>query len=152
MNGDTRKIRVFIAGPFFDQEQVARIQRLENALSRNPQVAEFYSARFHQNQQYPWGSKEWRKVVFNLDLYALRRADVVVAIHDYEGKSTDSGTAFELGYAYAYQKVIILIKEKESVPNLMLIESLHAFFTNVDSMATYDFIRMPAQPYEGPFI
>ncbi|MDM5339581.1 nucleoside 2-deoxyribosyltransferase [Fictibacillus enclensis] len=107
MNGDTRKVRVFIAGPFFDQEQIARIQRLENALSRNPQVAEFYSARFHQNQQYPWGSKEWRKVVFNLDLYALRRADVVVAIHDYEGKSTDSGTAFELGYAYAYQKPII---------------------------------------------
>lgn len=34
----------------------------------------------------------------------------------------------------------------------MLIESLHAFFTNVDSMATYDFIRMPAHPYEGPFI
>ncbi|WP_356948196.1 hypothetical protein [Fictibacillus fluitans] len=52
MNGDTKKIRVFIASPFFDQEQISRIQRLENALSRNPQVAEFYSARFHQNQQY----------------------------------------------------------------------------------------------------
>ncbi|MCQ6266736.1 nucleoside 2-deoxyribosyltransferase [Fictibacillus sp. WQ 8-8] len=81
MDPNTRTVRVFIASPFFDKEQLERIQRLENALTRNPYVSEFYSARFHQNQQYPWGSKGWRKVVFNLDLYYLRRADVVVAIH-----------------------------------------------------------------------
>ncbi len=152
MDPNTRTVRVFIASPFFDQEQLERIQRLENALTRNPYVAEFYSARFHQNQQYPWGSKGWRKVVFKLDLYYLRRADVVVAIHDYKGLCTDSGTAFELGYAFAFQKPIILIKEKTSVPNLMLIESLHAYLTKADDIASYDFHRMPSNRYEGPLI
>ncbi|MCK6258228.1 nucleoside 2-deoxyribosyltransferase [Fictibacillus sp. KIGAM418] len=152
MDPNTRTVRVFIASPFFDKEQLERIQRLENALTRNPYVSEFYSARFHQNQQYPWGSKGWRKVVFNLDLYYLRRADVVVVIHDYEGLCTDSGTAFELGYAFAFQKPIILIKEKTSVPNLMLIESLHAYLTKADDIASYDFLRMPPLSYEGPLI
>ena len=32
----------------------------------------------------------------------------------------------------------------------MLVESLHAYLTNVEDIATYDFINMPRIPYKGP--
>ncbi|MCA1035105.1 MULTISPECIES: nucleoside 2-deoxyribosyltransferase [Bacillaceae] len=148
-----RTVRVFIASPFFNEEQLERIGRLENALRKNPYVADFFSARFYQFPQLTFASDPWRKTVFQNDLRYLRRADVVVAIHDYEENSVDSGTAFELGYAYALQKPIILIKEKEtSIPNLMLVESLHAYLTAADEIAGYDFINMPKIPYKGPLI
>ena len=73
-----------------------------------------------------------------------------MVIHDFVNGCVDSGTAFEIGYAYVFQKPIILIKEKESIPNLMLVESLHAYLTNVEDIATYDFINMPRIPYKGP--
>jgi nucleoside 2-deoxyribosyltransferase len=150
--GNMRNVRVFIASPFFNQEQIERVQRLEIALSRNPFVADIFSARFHQNEHLPFGSREWRKATFRLDLKFLRRADAVVAIHDFENSCVDSGTAFEIGYAYAMQKPIILIKEEDGILNLMLAESLRAYFDKIECVASYDFINMPAIPYEGPVI
>jgi nucleoside 2-deoxyribosyltransferase len=147
-----KSVRIFIASPFFNKEQLQRVHRLENALARNPYVADFFSARFHQFKQLTFGSKEWRRKTFQNDLEFLRRADVVVAIHDFEGLQVDSGTAFEIGYAYAMQKPIILIKEKASVTNLMLAESLHAYLTRVEDVSFYDFIHMPKLAYEGPII
>ncbi|RLQ97550.1 nucleoside 2-deoxyribosyltransferase [Falsibacillus albus] len=145
-------VRVFIAAPFFSDEQIDRVHRLETALAKNPYVIDIYSARFHQNEQLPFGSHIWRKTTFEQDLKFLRRADVVVTIRDFTGDCMDSGTAFEVGYAYAMQKPIILIEEKDFPPNLMLVESLHAFFKHVEDMATYNFHQMPAIPYEGPMV
>lgn len=151
-NTHVRNIRVFIASPFFTEEQLDRVKRLEHALMQNPYVAEIFSARFHQFEHLPFGSKEWRRKVFKNDLRNLRRADVVVGIRDFEGKYVDSGTAFEIGYAYALQKPIILINEKNATMNLMMADSLHAYFTKVDDLASYNFHRMPKAPYEGPVI
>ncbi|MCA1054201.1 nucleoside 2-deoxyribosyltransferase [Rossellomorea aquimaris] len=147
-----RNIRVFIASPFFSEEQVDRVQRLENALMQNPYVSEIFSARFHQFPHLEFGSKEWRRTVFRNDLRNLRRADVLVGIRDFEGKYVDSGTSFEIGYAYAMQKPILLINEKNATMNLMLSDSLHAYFTRVEDVASYDFHRMPKAPYVGPVI
>ncbi|MDX8345822.1 nucleoside 2-deoxyribosyltransferase [Rossellomorea sp. YZS02] len=148
----TRNVRVFIASPFFSEEQVDRVQRLEQSLMRNPYVSEIFSARFHQFEHLEFGSKEWRRKVFRNDLRHLRRSDVLVGIRDFEGKYVDSGTAFEIGYAHAMRKPILLINEKNSVMNLMMADSLHAYFTEVEELSTYDFYRMPKAPYEGPVI
>ncbi|UTE76733.1 nucleoside 2-deoxyribosyltransferase [Rossellomorea sp. KS-H15a] len=147
-----RNVRVFIASPFFSEEQVDRVQRLEQSLMQNPYVSEIFSARFHQYEHLEFGSKEWRRKVFRNDLRNLRRSDVLVGIRDYEGKYVDSGTAFEIGYANSMRKPILLINEKNSVMNLMMAESLHAYFTKVEELATYDFHRMPKAQYEGPVI
>ena len=148
----SKVVRVFIASPFFNQEQIDRVQRLENALMRNPYVMDIFSARFHQFEQLKFGSKEWRRATFHNDLKFLRRADVVVAVHDFEGSNVDSGTAFEIGYAYAMQKPIILINEKGSTINLMLSDSLHAYLKRVEDVASYNFLQMPYIPYEGKVI
>ncbi|MED1201506.1 nucleoside 2-deoxyribosyltransferase [Heyndrickxia acidicola] len=147
-----RTIRVFIASPFFNKDQVDRIYRLEQALKRNPYVADVFSARYHQFEQLTFGSMEWRKATFHNDLKFLRRADVMVVILDFEGSNVDSGTAFEVGYGYAMQKPIILINEKVPIINLMMAESLHAYLTRVEDIAFYDFLRMPAKPYTGKVI
>ncbi len=49
-------------------------------------------------------------------------------------------------------RAILLIKEKNSIMNLMLANCLHAYFTKVEELTTYDFHRMPEAPYEGTVI
>jgi nucleoside 2-deoxyribosyltransferase len=151
-NGSLRTIRVFIASPFFNEEQVDRVFRLEKALSRNPYVSDVFSARFHQYEQLTFGSPEWRRATFHNDLKFLRRADVMVAILDFETSNVDSGTAFEVGYGYAMQKPIILINEKVPIVNLMMAESLYAYLTRVEDITSYDFLRMPRNSYTGKII
>ncbi|WP_235576040.1 nucleoside 2-deoxyribosyltransferase [Rossellomorea vietnamensis] len=90
--------------------------------------------------------------MFQNDLRHLRRSDVLVGIRDYESKYVDSGTAFEIGYAYSMRKPILLINEKNSIMNHMMANSLHAYFTKVEDLATYDFHRMPKVTYEGTVI
>ncbi|MEM5642919.1 hypothetical protein AAHB52_18740 [Bacillus toyonensis] len=43
---DTRVVRVFIASPFFNDEQLNRVKRLERALSSNPFVADIFQLGF----------------------------------------------------------------------------------------------------------
>ncbi|WP_240724973.1 nucleoside 2-deoxyribosyltransferase, partial [Onishia niordana] len=62
------------------------------------------------------------------DVKEVEAADVIVAILDYDGQDTDSGTAWELGYAIAKGKPTFLVRFEEDVPgNIMLTERNTAF-------------------------
>jgi len=39
---------VYLAGPFFDDEQISRIERAEKALAANPQVNRVFSPRLSE--------------------------------------------------------------------------------------------------------
>ena len=95
---------IYLAGPFFDDEQIDRLERLEAALEANPTVAGFFSPFRHQYDAYEFGSKEWGDVVFESDRSQLHDADVVVAMADFYGDDdVDPGTAWEIGYAGAQE-------------------------------------------------
>ena len=44
--------RVYLAGPFFDDDQIDRIERMEKALAANPTVSEFFSPRNEQHDEF----------------------------------------------------------------------------------------------------
>ncbi|MBO4522299.1 MAG: nucleoside 2-deoxyribosyltransferase, partial [Methanomicrobium sp.] len=65
--------------------------------------------------------------IFEYNLKALDECDIVVAVVD--GADADSGTAWEIGYAYAVKKRVILLRTdfrrvgRSEAVNLMLEES-----------------------------
>ncbi|AEA46496.1 nucleoside 2-deoxyribosyltransferase [Archaeoglobus veneficus] len=97
-------LKVFLAAPFF----------CEAEREFNIKVAEFLRDNGFEvwmAQENPFisdGSEEEKRRIFEMDLSALKGCDAVVAVLD--GECIDSGTAFELGYAYAMGKPIIGIK------------------------------------------
>ncbi|WP_231120619.1 nucleoside 2-deoxyribosyltransferase [Bacillus safensis] len=133
-------LRVYLASPFFSEEQIAEVERLEQALISNPHVSEVFSPMRNQIDSLEFGSLEWRQAIFENDVTHIDWADVVVAVHDYFDDKTDAGTAWEMGYTYAKGKPVFLLQEKKGVPvNLMLSESIVAYFVNADEIAEYDF-------------
>ena len=50
---------------------------------------------------------EWGKMVFEYDINKIKQSQLVVAIYDTQ--YSDSGTAWELGYAYALGIPVILL-------------------------------------------
>ncbi|MDY0394551.1 nucleoside 2-deoxyribosyltransferase [Virgibacillus halophilus] len=155
---EKNKIKVYLASPFFSEEQIERVARVESALEANPAIEEYFSPRKDQLEHLTFGSKEWAAAIYQNDIKHVQWADVIVAVLDYEGETelhgvkhghVDSGTAFEIGYAIASNKPVILVHEKGGIVNLMLSQSCHAYLDRVEAVEDYDFNTMPEIAFEG---
>jgi len=101
-----RRKRIYIAGPLFsDQER----RFLEDITSKIADSCRLDAQRDiflpHRDAGDLGTSITSRRTIFEEDLANLKRADVVISILD--GADTDSGTAFEMGYAFAKGKHIL---------------------------------------------
>ncbi|MDN6899715.1 nucleoside 2-deoxyribosyltransferase [Oenococcus sicerae] len=144
--------KIYLASPFFNDEQVTRIEKIEKALENNPTIAEYFNPRFHQHEDFKFGSPEWQDVTYHGDLAAVEAADAIVALVDFEGSNVDSGTAMEIGYAVKKGTPVIIFQEKKSMLNLMLSVPVHAYFVEAEELEHYDFDAMKKVPYTGPVI
>jgi len=151
------KIKIYLASPCFSKEQIERVERVEKALDANPYV-EYFSPRKNQLEHLPFGTKEWAQAIYENDVKYVEWADVIVAVLDYDGETelhgvrhghVDSGTAFEVGYAIAANKPVVLVHEKGDIVNLMLSQSCQAYLDNAEAITNYDFKTMPEIPFDG---
>lgn len=141
--------KVYLAGPFFSDKQRERVSQVVAALKENKTIDSdnIYLPQDNQSKQYEQFSQQWQRAVYLADTRQVHRADVVVAILDYkedEGNEPDSGTMFEVGMAVEAHIPVILVQfEAGRVINLMLSESLTAFFdeskNGLNELAEYNF-------------
>jgi nucleoside 2-deoxyribosyltransferase len=98
-HGDTRSVKLYFAGPLFTTPE----------RTWNAEVTAALRAAGHEvflpQEQEP--GKDGRGI-FATDVGGIDAADAVVAIMD--GPDPDSGTAWEVGYAFAARKPILLVR------------------------------------------
>ena len=135
--------KVYVASPFFNQEEIGLVNRVA-AILKEKGLQTFLPME-NQLDHLEVGSRHWSIETFMNDLKFINWADVVVAI--YHGNYSDSGTAWELGYAYATDKPVILVHVGDN-SNLMVHEGAHANLT-LDQLESYDFNKMESSFYEG---
>lgn len=117
-------MKVYLASPFFNEEQVEREERLKKKL-RGLGITVLSPKEFCFCP--PDASDELRTKTFEDNLKHIEEADAVFAITN--GK--DMGTIFEAGYAYGISKPIIYFCEKLIGQfNLMLAQSGNVVLTN----------------------
>ena len=136
--------KVYVASPFFDDAELERVDKVKEIL--DSKGLEVFSPKEHQNEHLEFGSIEWRKATFENDVKHIDWCDVVVAIIC-KGNYDDSGTAWELGYAYATNKPVVLVNITGETINLMIADSIHALITSYDELKEYDFEKMEKKPY-----
>lgn len=146
-------MRIYLAGPFFSPEQIARIEKVEAALRQNPTVDSFFSPRQSDENDAPSaevGSPAWAKQIFAKDVAEIDQADALVVVADYVHANVDSGTAFEVGYSYHAHKPLIILQELADEPlNLMIGQAAHYYTQSIASLATYDFTTLPSSEFTG---
>jgi nucleoside 2-deoxyribosyltransferase len=98
--------KVYLASGFFTEKQYKAVERAEKFL--RSKGFEVFSPREHQFEDIPFGTKEWRAAVFDNDVNHILWADFVFAILD---EKMDEGTLWELGYAFAHGKPIVLFND-----------------------------------------
>lgn len=137
-------MKIYLASPFFNDEELKNVQTAEMILtSRGFDV---FSPRLNEvRTESEVGSSAWSKETFMNDKKFIDWADAVVML--YYGGYSDSGTAWECGYAYGTNTPVIVVHLGEN-SNLMVHEGCHTNIT-LDELENYDFNMMPAKNYEG---
>ena len=134
-------MKVFIAGPLFSQAEREFNLKVDEHLREHgfetflPQrdVGKLDELRAREG-------KGAYRTIFERDLKGLDRADAVVAILD--GPDVDSGTAFEVGYAFAKGKPVVGLKTdmrvfaKDEELNNMLARGIRALAKNLDKVVS----------------
>ena len=143
-NAGAARKNVYLAGPFFNERQIKNIEFAEKVLAQKGFA--FFSPMRH-GADTPAGTPEWARQIFAKDRSEIDRADLIVALYD--GSDSDSGTAWECGYAFACGKPVLLVHtDREKDSNLMM-HCGCASNIYLDELETYDFDAMPAREYTG---
>jgi len=100
---------VYLAGPFFDLAQVWMVQQARSNLS------DLGLKVFSPYHDIGLGSAE---DVVTKDLEAIRNCDLVLAITD----GLDAGVIYEIGYARALGKTVVVYSERHSGESLKMME------------------------------
>lgn len=137
-------MKIYLASPFFNEIELENVKIAEKILTErgfslfSPRLNE---VRTDENTQQSW----WSKETFMNDKKFIDWADVVVML--YYGGYSDSGTAWECGYAYGTNTPVVVVQLGED-SNLMVHEGCHSNIT-LEELKTYDFEMLPTKPYKG---
>ena len=91
---------IYIAGPFFTDKERAFLKIfIESAKEVFPNEEFFIPMEHFIPNGENLSNNEWAEAVFKMDVEALNKCNRVIAA--YSGLYSDTGTAWEIGYAYA---------------------------------------------------
>ncbi len=131
------KKQIYLAGPLFSKGE-----RDFNILLRNRLVKMGFSVFLPQedgNDTESSRHEERQKMIFENDIRGIDRSDILLAVLD-GGSDVDSGTAWEMGYAYARGIPVLGLKTdfrtfgEEGIVNLMMEMSMEALERDIESI------------------
>ncbi len=125
-------LKAYVAGPLFDEGERWFIEHIDALVA-----AEGFTT-FLPHRDNPTKTQDNVAEIYANDKRGIDECDVVVA--NLNGITTDDGTAWELGYAYATGKHLIGLhtdwrrRFNDEVVNLMIECSLHRMVRSLDEL------------------
>lgn len=132
-------MKIYLAGPFFNVEERANIEKTRDILrARNFEVFVPMEHKFKDDDKMP--NDYWGKKVFELDRDAIYSVDCLVVM--YYGMYSDSGTAWEVGFAKALNKKIVVVHiDKAQESSLMIVNGCDVNLKCIEDLKDFDFIN-----------
>ncbi|MCZ7398249.1 MAG: nucleoside 2-deoxyribosyltransferase [Candidatus Methanoperedens sp.] len=117
---------VYLAAPLFSEAECDFNRKLRDLII--DEGYEVFLPQEDSNNIHVHLEKKRQEIIFNKNLAALDSSDIIVAVID--GADVDSGTAWEIGYAYSKGKPVLGLKTDfrtlgiEGTVNLMIERSI----------------------------
>lgn len=98
--------KIYLASPFFNEAELV-VYRKAISLLRNAGYQVYVPQEHTVENAWELSNEEWANQVFIEDCYALDGCDYVMVLNF--GMYSDSGTAWEAGYAFAKGKKVVQV-------------------------------------------
>jgi len=121
---------IYLASPFFNEEQLNMVKRIEKALDQAE--IEYFSPRSEGVliEMTPEEKELRMKAIFQSNIDHIWDASLVVAVID----NYDTGTVWEMGYAYGMDVPIFTISDHDYGLNVMVRQSVETHNTKIDNL------------------
>lgn len=143
-----RSIKIYLASSFayndkqLTEQRKATMQLASDYLKLNKGITVYNPATMKIKNAWDYSMWDWGNLVFKKDKQHLDESDIVVFLS--YGKENNAGSVWEVGYAYAKDKPIILVSMDPTQPeSLMVVHSAYTCLKGLDSLLKYDFQHMP---------
>lgn len=125
-------MKVYLASPLFTEYEREKVKEVAAELRKYHEV---YVPMEHQIEN-AWDKPNWiwAQKVFAEDVKQIQKCDLVVCI--YYGLYSDSGTAWECGYAYGIGKQVRLLDYSNEEVSLMVVNGSYNNYEFFDKWQT----------------
>lgn len=132
----SKKPKIYLAGPFFNPAEL-KDNQLARVILRNKGLDVFVP----QEHKIPDGENMsnilWSKKVYEMDRDAILKCDIIVCI--YYGLYSDSGTAWEIGFAKCLGKKIVVVHTNSQLASLMISSCADYNLNSFKDLEDFDF-------------
>lgn len=124
-------MKIYLASPFFNEEQIVVVKRLEDIIENadcdliSPRQSGLVLMNMTAEDR-----KEFAKLVFKTNCFDIDICDAVVAVID----DRDTGTIWEMGYAHAKAKPIYSFTNCDYGVNVMLTGCIRGHARGYDAL------------------
>ena len=98
--------KIYLASPFFNEAEL-EVYRRAIRLLREEEHDVYVPQEHTIENAWSLSNEDWAQRVFAADIEAIEDCDIVIVLNF--GMYSDSGTAWETGYAYALRKTVIQV-------------------------------------------
>lgn len=133
-------MKIYLAGPFFNEEERKNVELTRDIL-REKKFDVFVPMEHKVEDDQKMPNHIWGKKVFEMDKEAIYNCDIMVAI--YYGLYSDSGTAWEVGFAKCLGKQIVIVhvgNQKEK--SLMIVNGCSLNLDSIKSLKNLNFNKL----------
>ena len=143
-------MKVYIAAPLFTDEEKQIIRQVAHLIK---EAGHEVYLPMENGVHNPWShsNQDWGKLLFDKDVAGIDSCDSVVAI--YYGMDSDTGTSWELGYAFAKSKRVVVFHNYNidtDIGSLMICNGAHMnvrYMSDIPKALTEDIIQ--SLPYQS---
>lgn len=121
--------KIYLASPFFNASELIVYKDVIHRL-RTAGYSVYVPQEHIIEDAWSFSNKDWASQVYTEDISAIRDCDVVMILNF--GMYSDSGTAWEAGFAYATNKTCIQVlcgANENTTYSLMMINGCHKVIT-----------------------
>lgn len=113
-------MKIYLASPFFNLAELAIYHNVIGGLRSNDTHSVYVPQEHSIPNAWDLSNQDWAKQVFCADIEAIEDCDVVMVLNF--GMYSDSGTAWEAGYAMGLGKMVVqvLCSDENTVYSLMM--------------------------------
>lgn len=133
-------MKIYLASPLFNEMELENIGKVLKILrGRGFEVFAPYEVIIEEKD-----NAKWAKEIFEIDRNAIKSSDAVVLL--YYGLYSDSGTAWECGFAHALNKPVIVVHcQKEKSNSLMVVNGCKTNLSSIEELDTFNFNTFESQ-------
>ena len=138
-----KRTQIYLASPFFNNNELEYYKKVLKIL--RDKKLNVYAPKEKEISKENMSKEEWAKETFIKDANAICASKAVVML--YYGDYSDSGTAWECGYAFAIGTPVIVVHLHDGKSNCMINCGAHSHLKSLEELEKYDFEKLPRYSY-----